>query len=98
MKEKELIWNLSDEDFKEIEDLFEKKLALENLLRIEGIEKRSIYERAVEDLGKTVRLFNEWWTNKSQEYQWKGQSWSVDFARQGIVCNDEEEKEDSTAK
>lgn len=91
MKEKELIWTLSDEDFKEIEDLFEKKLALENLLRVEGIEKRTVYERAVEDLGKTVRLFNEWWINKSQEYQWKGQSWSVDFNRQGIVCSEDEE-------
>lgn len=91
MKEKELIWMLSDEDFKEIGDLFEKKLALENLLRMDGIEKRTVYDRAVEDLGNTVRLFNEWWITKSQKYQWKGNSWSVDFARQGIVCNDDED-------
>ena len=85
---KEKVGTVTEEEKKEIEKLFERKLALNELLFtvnspvLSSEEKDGLYEKVVADLGKTKKLFDEWWMEMSQKYSWKAAGkakWSIDF-------------------
>lgn len=80
-----VIWDLSDEDFKIIESLFEKRLALENLVKIVEPSNTELYEKVVADYGKTMRQFQGWWTTMSTQHQWPGMNWWVNFETQQVM-------------
>jgi len=82
------VWTLSDADRKEIQDLYEKKLALENLTKIIDADNQKLYDKLVSDYGNTIRLFQEWWQTTSQKYEWEGQNWSIDFNKSEVILND----------
>ena len=79
---------LSGEDKEEIQNLFEKKLALENLVKIIDTDNSKIYDKLVMDYGKTLRQFQEWWMVNSQKYKWEGQNWRIDFETSEVISND----------
>lgn len=79
---------LVTEDLETIRNLFEKKLALENLTKIIDVENQEMYDKLVMDYGKTMRLFQEWWITNSQKYGWEGKNWSIDFETSEIISND----------
>lgn len=83
------VWDLSEQDFKEIEDLYEKKLALENLAKIIKGDNPELYDRLIVDYGKVARLFSQWWVDKSQKYNWPGESWWVDFDTRQVMMKSE---------
>jgi CXXX repeat modification system protein len=74
-----IIWTLSEEDKKIIEELYEKKVALENLIRIVDPGNEKLYQKMIEDYSKVTAKFNNWWQTTSRLYNWVGQTWSVDF-------------------
>lgn len=74
-----VVWTLSDEDKDRIQNLFERKLALENLSKILEADNNELYERLVKDYGRTCREFNQWWQDMSQKHRWEGTDWRVDF-------------------
>ena len=57
MKAKE-VYKLNDDEFKEIEDLFEKKIALENLTKIIDADNQKLYDKLIKDYGKTIHQFD----------------------------------------
>lgn len=76
------------EEKEEILVLYERRLALQELAitlnnpEFEENSKNKIYEKIVEDLGKTKVKFESWWEEKSKKYQWKlidGNQWTIDF-------------------
>lgn len=81
------VWKLNDEEFKEIEDLFEKKIALENLTRIVDADNKKLYDKLIKDYGKTVHQFNAWWDNMAKRYKWDGRNWWLDFETRKIMTN-----------
>lgn len=81
-----VIWDLSDEDFKTIENLFEKRLALENLTKIIEPSNTELYEKVVVDYGKTMRQLQVWWTTMSTQHQWPGTNWRVNFETQQVMA------------
>lgn len=81
------VWQLNDNEFREIEDLFEKKLALENLTKIVSTDNQMLYDKLIKDYGKTIHLFNDWWSRMSQKYRWEGQNWWLDFDTKKIMSN-----------
>jgi CXXX repeat modification system protein len=81
------IWQLNDEEFKEIEDLFEKKLALENLSKIIDADNQKLYDKLITDYGKTVHQFNSWWDIMSKKYNRESQNWWLDFKSKKIMAN-----------
>ena len=83
-----VIESLEKEDFGKIRNLFERKIALENLLKIISKDTDYLYEKAVKDYGETIREFNAWWDGKTKKYKWNGETWYVDFQTQEIVCMD----------
>ncbi len=83
-----VVWKLSEEDFNNIQDLFEKKLALENLTKIIDVKDSELYEKLVEDYGKTLYEFNNWWNIMSQRYNWEGSNWWVNFDTKEVISQD----------
>ena len=79
---------LAGEDKEEIQNLFEKKLALENLVKIIDADNQKIYDKLVTDYGRTLRQFQAWWMINSQKYKWEGQNWSIDFETSEVISND----------
>lgn len=83
-----VIWKLSKEDFNNIQDLFEKKLALENLTKIIDVKDSELYEKLVKDYGRTLHEFNNWWSVMSKKYKWEGSNWWVNFDTQEVISQD----------
>lgn len=76
---KKVIWKLSVDEKDEILDLFERKVALENLSKIIEPDNEKLYNRFISDYGKTVTEFQNWWRKTSEKYDWEGKDWSIDF-------------------
>ncbi|CAK7010969.1 CXXX repeat peptide modification system protein [Tissierella sp.] len=81
------VWQLNDDEFKEIEDLFEKKIALENLIKIVDADSQKLYDKLINDYGKTVHHFDSWWNEMSKKYDWEGKNWWLDFKTKKIMMN-----------
>lgn len=72
----------------EIQRLYERKNSLQELFQSlatmprSEIEGSPLYEKLVEDMGKTVFAFKDWWNKMSVKYKWvggKGRSWRINF-------------------
>ncbi len=80
-----VVWQLSEEDLNEIQDLFERKIAIENLIKIVNLKDGDIYEKLIKDYGKITREFQQWWDIKSSQYKWEGTNWWVDFTKSQVL-------------
>lgn len=89
MKVAREVWQLNDEDYKEIEDLFEKKIALENLSKIIDPSNNDLYEKMIKDYGSTVRTFDNWWNIMKEKHQWTAINMWLDFQTKKIMTYDE---------
>ena len=83
--ENKIVHNLSDEESKKIEELYEKKLAFENLIKIVDGENEKIYNKLISDYGNLLKEYNMWWDSMRQKYEWEGSNWRVDFDNKTIV-------------
>lgn len=78
---KKLIGKVSSEERDEIKKLFERKNGLSELVKIIG-NNDALYERLVNDMGKTMSDFQAWWDRMSQKYKWESTpngNWTIDF-------------------
>ena len=75
----EVVGIVTKDELREIEELFEKKIALENLAKIIDSNKNEVNNKFLSDYGKTLNLFDQWWDKTSKKYDWKGDSWKVNF-------------------
>ncbi len=83
--ERKIIWKLTDEECKEIQDLFEKKTAYENLMKIVDVDNEKIYQKLMSEYTKNLSDFNNWWKHYSQKYKWEGQGWFIDFENKQVL-------------
>ena len=83
-----VIWKLSEEDLDDIQDLFEKKMALENLTKIIDAKDSELYEKLVKDYGKTLHEYNNWWEVTSKKYNWEGSNWWINFETREVISQD----------
>ncbi|MCR3759780.1 CXXX repeat peptide modification system protein [Clostridium felsineum] len=92
---------ITTEEKEEIEVLYERKLALEELaMTLDNPEfdknsRSKIYERIIEDLGKSKVEFECWWEEKSKKYQWKsieGYQWKINFETREIFLVEDDVK------
>ena len=66
----------------EIQRLFERRNGLKELFQSINENNDSLYNRVVEDMGKTSVEFQKWWDDKSAKYGWEGTAegkWEIDF-------------------
>lgn len=70
------------EEKKEIQQLFERRNGLNELARIVTTDKSELYEKLVKDLGETGTRFQQWWDRMAQKYNWEScdnGNWEIDF-------------------
>ncbi|MDU2830817.1 MAG: CXXX repeat peptide modification system protein, partial [Anaerococcus sp.] len=73
------VGTLTQEECSNIEELLEKKIALENLLKILS-ESHEIYKKVNRDYKKIVEEYEKWWRDTSDKYIWESTDnsfWSI---------------------
>ena len=78
---KKQVGEVTEEEKKEIQALFERKNGLTELAKIINADN-ALYEKLVMDMGTTSTKFHAWWDKMSKKYQWEmkdGGNWEIDF-------------------
>lgn len=86
--EKTKLATMNLEEKKEIQDIFMRKAALEELLQIIDLNNITLYERIIFDITECRTKMGLWWDAVSEKHGWKyGQDyeWNVDFS-DGSIC------------
>lgn len=76
------VGQVTEEEKKCIQTLFERRNGLNELAKIISAENDNLYERFVKDLGETSAKFQQWWDDMYAKYEWKssdGGNWEIDF-------------------
>ncbi|MFA9377334.1 MAG: CXXX repeat peptide modification system protein [Lachnotalea sp.] len=75
----EIVGKINNQESIEIQELNEKKLALESLERIIDI---TLTSKLQNDYEEVMEKFNSWWDTTSKKYAWKredNKSWHINF-------------------
>lgn len=75
--------NLQPEEIKLIEDIYERKVALENLTKIIDIKDEEIYNKLIQDYAKTIKNYENWWKKITVKYNLNG-NYMVDFINRSL--------------
>ncbi len=79
-------YDLEEVEVKTVRDIYEKKLALENLAKIiSPDEQPEMYARLVSDLGAVMHEFEDWWNMIFQKYSVEAGQYYVDFHKNQIL-------------
>lgn len=79
---KKEIGSVTEQERDEIQSLFERRNGLNGLAKILTPDNIELYERLVEDMGKTGLKFQNWWDNMAAKYSWESAhngNWEIDF-------------------
>lgn len=82
MVTKKLVGQVTEEEKKEIQKLFERRNGLNELAKIVTTDNTGLYEKLVKDLGDTGTKFQSWWDRMAQKYQWEATlngNWEINF-------------------
>lgn len=85
------VGTLTQKESRNLEELLEKKIALENLLKILS-ESQEIYKKVVRDYKNIVEEYEKWWRDTSDKYIWESTEkffWSIDFKSRKVYLVDE---------
>ncbi len=79
---RQIVGKVTPSERDEIQTLFERKNSLKELFMIVAPDNTALYERVVADMAETKRKFDQWWSDRSKEYNWESSptgSWHIDF-------------------
>lgn len=79
---KKLVGQVTPEEKKEIQTLFERRNGLNELAKILTADNSDLYEKLVKDMGETGSKFQGWWDRMSQKYHWESVpegNWEINF-------------------
>ena len=79
---KQLVGQVTIDEKKEIQTLFERRNGLNELGKILSVDNADLYEKLIKDMGETGTKFQQWWDTMSQKYQWESApdgKWEIDF-------------------
>ena len=82
MVAKKVVGQVTVEEKKEIQTLFEHRNGLNELAKIVTADNTELYEKLVKDMGETSSKFQSWWDTMSQKYQWESAengNWEINF-------------------
>ena len=93
--ENKIVGKITEEDKNYIDRLFERKRSLSELLYsitdndlLNSELKDTIYQKLVDDMGKTQNLYDKWWNDIQEKYQWEsveGGSYQIDFLANNVL-------------
>lgn len=84
---KKVIGKVTEEEKREIQQLFERQNGLNELAKILTADNDALYEKLVKDLGETGTKFQNWWDRMAELYQWEsedGAHWEIDFVTNDV--------------
>ena len=79
---KKVVGQVTPEEKNEIEQLFDRRNGLNELVKILTPENTELYEKLVKDLGETANKFQSWWNRMADKYQWESTddgNWEINF-------------------
>ena len=79
---KKVVSQVTPEEKNEIQQLFERRNGLNELVKILTPENTELYEKLVKDLGETANKFQSWWNRMADKYQWESTddgNWEINF-------------------
>ena len=79
---KKKVGQVTIDEKKEIQTLFERRNGLNELAKILTVENPELYEKLVQDLGETSMKFQNWWDAMAHKYQWErtpNGRWEINF-------------------
>lgn len=79
---KKLVGQVTPEECREIQQLFERRNGLKELALIVKVNESKLYEKMVLDMGETSTKFQDWWNRMAEQYQWEsveGGNWEINF-------------------
>lgn len=79
---RKVVGKISPEERDEIQKIFEHRSGLRELAQILNPDNVELYDRLVDDLGRTNTKFQAWWDRMGKKYQWQkteNSNWIVDF-------------------
>lgn len=79
---KKVVGQVTPEEKNEIQQLFERRNGLNELVKILTPENTELYEKLVKDLGETTNKFQSWWNRMADKYQWESTddgNWEINF-------------------
>ena len=79
---KKKVGQVTPEEKKEIQTLFERRNGLNELAKILTADSADLYEKLVKDLGETNYKFQNWWDTMAQKYKWEAVengNWEINF-------------------
>lgn len=82
MVTRKLVGQVTPEEKREIQTLFERRNGLNELAKILTADNAELYEKLVKDMGETSTKFQQWWDAMAEKYQWErveGGNWEIDF-------------------
>lgn len=82
MVTRKLVGQVTEEEKKEIQSLFERRNGLNELAKIVTAANEELYEKLVRDLGETGTRFQQWWDSMAQKYRWESAengNWEINF-------------------
>ena len=77
-----VVGQVTPEEKNEIQQLFERRNGLNELVKILTPENTELYEKLVKDLGETANKFQSWWNRMADKYQWESTddgNWEINF-------------------
>lgn len=88
---KKIVGSVSEQEKKEIQQLFERRNGLTELAKIITVDNDALYQKLVKDMGETATNFQQWWDEMYEKYQWErteNGSWEINFQTNEIylVC------------
>lgn len=88
---KKIIGQVTYEEKEQISSLFEKKVALENMLLM---DIKEIQNKVILDLHQINEKMQNWWYKMGLKYQWtveENAQWEIDFNTREIVLSKEKD-------
>lgn len=79
---RKVVGQVTIEERNEIQQLFERRNGLNELVKILTADNHELYEKLVKDMGETGTKFQSWWDRMGEKYQWEsidGGNWEINF-------------------
>lgn len=84
---KKLVGQVTPEECKKIQQLFERRNGLKELAQIVKSNESELYDKMVQDMGETNTKFQAWWDRMGKKYQWESHDdghWEINFDNRNI--------------
>lgn len=88
MELRKVVGQVTPEETKEIQVLFERRNGLTELAKIVNADNVELYEKLVKDMGETSTKFQQWWDDKARQYGWESHpkgNWEINFQTGDII-------------